>query len=271
MKLFILGLMTSISLMTTGCVSTTSMGTVGADRKQLMVIPKGLWNKVADRNYKAFENKAKEKSVYIIDDRLDNILAKLIPHANAYVHPKQKPIQWKINANLSSKPNAHSFPSGQIIVNTSVYMFEDLTDDELATLISHEMAHILRDHSREKASLYTATNLTLLTTTMGAGTAIGLAGGVGGNYGLYMPHSRQLEHEADVIGLDLMVRAGFEPTAALSFWEKFEAKLKKRKLDPKFPTLLSSHPQSEDRKALLEEHIIAIQALQREPNFTAKN
>ena len=271
MKSLTLGALAALSIAFTGCVSTTSTGTLGADRKQLMVIPESAWNRMADRNYKKFEDKAKDKSVYIIDQRLTNIMDRLIPHANEYVENRRKPIKWKINANLSSKPNAHSFPSGQIVVNTSVYMFEDLTDDELATLISHEMAHILRSHSREKASLYTATNVALLSTTMGAGYAIGLTGGVSGNYGIYMPHSRQLEHEADLIGLDLMVRAGYKPSASLTFWDKFEAKLKKRNLDPKFPTFLSSHPQSEHRKEMLHNHILAIQMQKAGPTFTAKN
>lgn len=270
MKSLTLGVLTALSLTFTGCVSTTSVGTLGAERKQLMIIPEGAWNKMANRNFKKFEKKAKDHSVYIIDERLDNIMDRLIPHANHYVENRKKPINWKINANLSSKLNAHSFPSGQIIVNTSVYMFEDLTDDELATLISHEMAHILRSHSREKASVYTATNLALISTTMGTGYAMGLASGMSGNYGLYMPHSRQLEHEADLIGLDLMVRAGYQPSASLSFWEKFEAKLKSRNLDPKFPTFLSGHPQSEQRKEMLYEHIVAIENLEQNSHFSAQ-
>ena len=271
MKSLTLGVLTTLSLAFAGCVSTTSVGTLGAERKQLMIIPEGAWNKMADRNFKKFEKKAKDKSLYIVDARLNNILARLIPHANEYVENRKKPINWKINANLSSKPNAHSFPSGQIIVNTSVYMFEDLSDDELATLIAHEMAHILRGHSREKASLYTATNVALLSTTMGAGYALGLTGGVSGNYGVYMPHSRQLEHEADLIGLDLMVRAGYEAQASLSFWEKFEAQLKSRNLDNKTPTFLASHPQSEHRKEMLQDHILAIESQKSGPAFSAKN
>lgn len=270
MKLVALGVLTSIAITLTGCMSTTSMGT-GSDRKQLMVIPEAAWNNMANRNYKKFEEKAKDKSVYVIDQRLDNILARLIPAANQYSVNKKKPIQWKINATLSSKPNAHSFPSGQIVVNSAVYMFEDLTDDELATLISHEMAHVIRNHSREKASIYAATNFALLGATMGAGTALGVAGGMSGNYGVYMPHSRHLEEEADLIGLDLMASAGYQPEAAISFWNKFEANLKSKKLDPKYPTFLSSHPQNDERKKMLNDHILAIKAQNANPIFTANN
>ena len=270
MKSLALGVLTSIAVTLTGCVSTTSMGT-GADRKQLMLIPEAAWNKMADRNYKKYEKNAKNKSVYIIDERLDNIMARLIPVANAYTADKKKPIHWKINANLSSKPNAHSSPSGQIIVNTAVYLFEDLTDDELATLISHEMAHIIRNHSREKASIYATTNLALMGATMGTGAALGVAGGMSGNYGIYMPHSRHLEEEADLIGLDLMVGAGYEPNAAITFWDKFEANLKSKQVDSKSPTILSSHPQTAERKKMLSEHIVAINNHKSNSTFTAKN
>lgn len=272
MKLLTLGVLTSLAISFTGCVSTTSMGTVGSDRKQLMIIPESAWNKVADRNFNKFEKKAKSKSVYLVDPRLDKIMARLTPHANDYLSDNRKKINWKINGNLSSKPNAHSFPSGQIVVNTAIYMFEDLTDDELATLISHEMAHVIRSHSREKASVYAATNLSLMGATMGAGYALGLASGVSGNYGLTMPHSRHLEEEADLIGLDLMVRAGFDHKATMTFWEKFEANLIKKEIDPKVPSFLSSHPNNEKRKNVLNQHILAIDSLQAKPaSYSAKN
>lgn len=271
MKSITVGLFTSIALAMTGCMTTTSVGTVGADRKQLMVIPESTWNKIADRNFNKFEDKAKSKSVYIVDGRLNKILDKLIPEANKYLPSNRKPIDWQINANLSSKPNASSFPSGQIVVNTAIYMFEDLTDDELATLISHEMAHILRGHSREKASIYAATNLSLMSATMGAGYALGVSGGLGGNYGVFMPHSRHLEEEADLIGLDLMVRAGYNPNASLTFWDKFEANIKSRKLDSKIPTFLSSHPNNAKRKEMLAQQVMALSLKnQGEPTFSAK-
>ena len=273
MKLLTLGaLISGLAFSFTGCMSTTSMGTVASERKQLMIIPEFAWNKLADRNFNKFEKKAKSKSVYLVDPRLDNIMARLIPYANEYLADHRKQINWKINGNLSSKPNAHSFPSGQIIVNTAVYMFEDLTDDELATLISHEMAHVIRGHSREKASVYAATNLSLMGATLGAGYALGVAGGLTGNYGMTMPHHRHLEEEADLIGLDLMVRAGFDHKATLTFWEKFEANLSKRDTDTKFPSFLSSHPSNQQRKNVLMQNILAIDLLQAKPaRYSAQN
>lgn len=273
MKSATLGVLTALSLTFSGCMSTTSIGTVGSDRKQLMIIPESAWNNAADRNFNKFEKKAKNSSVYLVDPRLNRIMTRLIPHANDYLKENRKKIDWKVNGNLSSKPNAHSFPSGQIVVNTAIYLFEDLTDDELATLISHEMAHIIRGHSREKASVFAATNLSLISATMGVGSAVGAVSGLSGNYGLTMPHSRHLEEEADLIGLDLMVRAGFDYKATLTFWDKFEAKLKKRNLDSKFPTLLSSHPSNASRKAKLNEQIMVLDSLFVEPSstYSAKN
>lgn len=272
MKFTTLGALTILSLAFTGCVSTTSMGTVGSDRKQLMIIPESVWNNAANRSFNKFEKKAKNKSVYLIDPRLDKIMSRLIPHANDYLVENRKKINWKINGNLSSKLNAHSFPSGQIVVNTAVYLFEDLSDDELATLISHEMAHIIRSHSREKASVYAATNLSLMGATMGVGYGLSVASSLSGNYGVNTSHSRHLEEEADIIGLDLMVRAGFDHTATLSFWDKFEAKLSKRNVDSKIPTFLSSHPTSTQRKSVLKQHIMTIYPQTAQPSiYTAKN
>ena len=68
-----------------------------------------------------------------------------------------------------------------------------------------------------------------------------------------------------------MVRAGYEAQASLSFWEKFEAQLKSRNLDNKTPTFLASHPQSEHRKEMLQDHILAIESQKSGPTFSAKN
>lgn len=258
MKSLTIGVLTSLVISFTGCVSTTSMGTTGSERKQFIIIPESAWNKVADRNFNKFEKKAKSKSVYLVDPRLDNIMSRLIPHANDYLTDSRKKINWKINGNLSSKPNAHSFPSGQIVINSAIYMFEDLSDDELATLISHEMAHVIRGHSREKASVYAATNLSLMGATMGTGYVLGLASGLSGNYGMTMPHSRHLEEEADLIGLDLMIRAGFDHKATMTFWDKFEANLVKKNIKSKSSSFLSSHPTNAQRKNVLNEYISAI-------------
>lgn len=272
MKFATLGLLATLFYSFTGCVSTTSLGTIGSERKQLMIIPESTWNNIANRNYNNFVKKTKSKSLYLVDSRLNKIMNKLIPHANDYLTNNRKKINWKINGNLSSKINAHSFPSGQIIVNTAVYLFEDLSDDELATLISHEMAHIIRNHSREKASVYAATNLSLIGATMGVGYGIGIASSLSGNYGVTMPHSRHLEEEADLIGLDLMTRAGFNHKATLSFWDKLEVKLAKKNLNSKIPTLLSSHPTTTERKNNLKQHILAIDAHREHPiRFSAKN
>lgn len=268
MKSFAFGIISSIALISTGCVSTTSLGTVASERKQLMIIPESAWNKISNRSYNKFEKKAKTKSLYLEDPRLNQILARLIPHANQYLREGRQPIQWRINGVLSSKPNAQSFQSGQIVVNSAVYMFENLSDDELATLIAHEMAHIIRNHSREKASRFAAMNLGLMGVTMGTGAAIGLASGLSGNQ-TNMSHRRHLEEEADLIGLDLMVRAGYNHNAALSFWDKFEANLNKRKMNKDQSTLFASHPSNDQRKAFLTEQVMQIEMYQKDVNLTA--
>lgn len=268
MKALAISLFTSYAVLLTGCTSTTSLGTFGAERKQLMIIPEKTWNNMANHSYQKFQKKAKKNSVYLEDPRLNQILARLAPQAQTNLRG-DRTINWHINGNLSSKPNAHAFSSGQIVVSSSAYMFQNLSDDELATLISHEMAHVIRDHSREKASVFAATNLGLMGATMGAGSALGLASGLGGNFGVSMPHHRHIEEEADLIGLDLMVRAGYQPKAALSFWDKFEANLNKRKVGSKLPEFLSDHPNNESRKQALQAQVIAVESQQKDKLLAA--
>ena len=99
-----------------------------------------------------------------------------------------------------------------------------LTDAEIAAIMGHEMAHALREHSRERMSRQVATQ-----TAIGLGAAVfGLSSGqaqvagLAGDLGLTLPNSRTQETEADLMGLELMARAGYDPNAAVTLWQKMQ-------------------------------------------------
>lgn len=98
------------------------------------------------------------------------------------------------------------------------------TDDELAALIGHEIAHALRDHGREKVSKKLLTGLGVLAaSSAGLGDMVVSGTSLLGDYGVNLPGSRKLESEADLLGVDIMVRAGYNPQGAVSFWNKVVA------------------------------------------------
>jgi predicted Zn-dependent protease len=136
-------------------------------------------------------------------------------------------------------------PGGKMAVYSGLIEKLQATDDELAAVMGHEISHALREHSREAISRQMATQ-----------TAVGIAGalfGIGdlgqglGNMvadvTLNLPNSRTNEQEADRIGVELAARAGYNPEAAISLWQKM-AKLNSAGAPPKW---LSTHPSNEDR------------------------
>lgn len=227
MKNIIFSIMTSGCLLFSGCMSTTNMGTAGADRKQFMVIPEKAWNVQSERSYTRFVNRAKDQQVLVIDAKLNQLMEQLRTEADAFRTGSEQ-WKWDIKGNLNGELNAHSLPGGKIIVNTGLYWGLKLNQDELAFVVAHEMAHSLRDHNREKASMLLASNLAILTATAGAGAIASAAASVTSQAAL-IPKGWNLEVEADVIGLDIMSRAGYNPKAAVDFWAKFQNESNRRK------------------------------------------
>lgn len=227
MKNIIFSIMTSGCLLFSGCMSTTNMGTAGADRKQFMVIPEKAWTAQSERSYIRFVNRAKDQQVLVIDAKLNQVMEQLRTEADAFRTGSEQ-WKWDIKGNLNGELNAHSLPGGKIIVNTGLYWGLKLNQDELAFVVAHEMAHSLRDHNREKASMLLASNLAILTATAGAGAIASAAASVTSQTAL-IPKGWNLEAEADVIGLDIMSRAGYNPKAAVDFWTKFQNESNRRK------------------------------------------
>lgn len=227
MKNIIFSIMTSGCLLFSGCISTTNMDTAGADRKQFMVIPEKAWTAQSERSYTRFVNRAKDQQVLVIDAKLNQVMEQLRAEADAFRTGSEQ-WKWNIKGNLNGELNAHNLPGGKIIINTGLYWGLKLNQDELAFVVAHEMAHSLRDHNREKASMLLASNLAILTATAGAGAIASAAASVTSQAAL-IPKGWNLEVEADVISLDIMSRAGYNPKAAVDFWAKFQNESNRRK------------------------------------------
>ena len=148
----------------------------------------------------------------------------MVVATKTYQLPDRK-IDWEVRLNLSSTINAMSLPNGKIVLNSAI-AWNDLTDDELAFLISHEMSHVLREHARERKSIKYVSNSALLFVATGLGQIPAFFTVYGGQLASSVPTSRIMETEANLISLDLMARAGYKPQATISFWDKTEARIK---------------------------------------------
>ncbi len=156
---------------------------------------------------------------------------------------------WEIVLFEDEAVNAFAMPGGKIGVYTGIFEVAE-NKDQLATVISHEVAHVTEDHSLERANREQRTNVIaiigseLLDYSTGLETTDIVV--YGAQLGLLLPHSRGDESEADLIGLRYMASAGFDPRASIALWANMAAKAEGGSLE-----MLSTHPSEETRMSRL--------------------
>jgi predicted Zn-dependent protease len=242
-------LIAGVALLAAACqtVQTTQPGAVGVDRKQHMLVSEQEIEKGADVAYDQELDKAKQKHALNTDQqvyqRVQNITRRLIPQTGTF-RPDAPQWKWEVNVQTTEDVNAYCMPGGKIMVYTGLIEQLHATDAELAAVIGHEIAHALREHSRERISRAYAEQLALAGIAVATGASeatMQLASQVSA-VTFQLPHSREQEAEADRIGLELMARAGYDPNSAVTLWQKM-GKLSSG--GP--PEFLSTHPSGESR------------------------
>ncbi|NIC05785.1 M48 family metallopeptidase [Billgrantia bachuensis] len=169
--------------------------------------------------------------------------AQCVAEAIVAVLPEQERNQdWQIRVFEAEQANAFALPGGYMGVNTGLLDIAE-NQDQLASVIGHEIGHVLARHANERVSTQTSTQLALSVLSSAAGLE-GPGGeqlmgalGLGAQYGILLPFSRRHESEADVIGLRLMADAGFDPRASVALWENMSAQ---GGANP--PEWMSTHP-----------------------------
>ena len=176
--------------------------------------------------------------------------------------PSWRQLPWEVAVFNHTAANAFALPGGKVGVHTGLLKVAT-TPDELAAVIGHEIAHVTHRHGAERISQGMATEVALAATQAYVGrkqspeearTALALLG-VGAQIGVMLPFSRLHEREADVAGQALMARAGFDPQAAVSLWDKMHAAEPARA-----PQWLSTHPDPERRRDSLAARVDALRA-----------
>jgi predicted Zn-dependent protease len=155
---------------------------------------------------------------------------------------------WEVKVFESKEVNAFALPGGHIGVYTGLLKVAT-TQDQLAAVLGHEVSHVLAHHSAERYSEQIAADLGTSVVSIVTGVDSQLLGGAAGL--VLLRFSRTQESEADLLGLDLMSRAGFDPHAAVALWQNME----KAAGSNKPPELLSTHPSDERRIEQLQERI----------------
>jgi predicted Zn-dependent protease len=174
--------------------------------------------------------------------RLRYISQRLIPHALPW-NARAKQWRWEVNLLGSKDLNAFCMPGGKIAFYYGILARLQLSDDEVATIMGHEIAHALREHARERMGKTAATRIGagVLSALLGLGNTGDALLNMGGQL-LTLRFSREDESEADIVGMEIAARGGYDPAAGVSLWRKM---LEASKGAP--PEFMSTHPAGETR------------------------
>ncbi len=174
--------------------------------------------------------------------RLRAISNRLIPFANQ-CNERASSWKWEVNLLGSKQINAFCMPGGKIAFFHGILARLQLSDDEVAAIMGHEIAHALREHARERIGKTMATRLgaSVLGAVLGAGSLGDVAANIGGQL-LTLKFSRTDETEADLVGMELAARAGYDPAAGVSLWQKM---MTASQGSP--PQWMSTHPAGDRR------------------------
>ncbi|HQR19600.1 MAG TPA: M48 family metallopeptidase [Burkholderiaceae bacterium] len=251
-----------------GCqtVKTTEGGTVGVDRKQTMtsLVSSQEVEKQAAQQYAQVLAQAQKKGLLNQNpqqvQRVRVVASRLVPQVVVF---RQDALKWKWEENvLTSKDvNAWCMPGGKIAVYTGLLDSLNLTDDELAAVMGHEIAHALREHARERMARQMAaqTATTVGAVALAIFTGINVDPGVASTFTnamFVLPNSRENEQEADFIGVELAARAGYDPRAALTLWQKMSKAGGGAPIE-----WLSTHPSHETRQRDLQVYVQKVMPL----------
>ena len=225
MKNYLVPVALAATLLIAGCASTTESGAVGASRSQLLLVSSAELDQMAVQSYNKLKAEAAAQGLLNTDAallaRVRAVAARIEPQTAVFRADAPR-WQWEVNLITSEQINAFCMPGGKIMFYTGLIRKLNLSDDEIAVVMGHEIAHALREHSREQVSQAVAAQ-----TAIGIGAQLlGLGGGAsqltGAAYQALVEtrFSRSHENEADRIGLELMARAGYNPQAGVTLWQK---------------------------------------------------
>lgn len=226
------------------------------------LVPAAQLENAATQQYSQMMEKARAQNALAPDghpqlQRLRATVTRLVAHTAKW-NERARQWRWEVNLIGSKQINAFCMPGGKIAVFTGILDQLKLTEDETAMVVGHEMAHALREHARARIAKSQGTGifLSIGAQLLGLGQIGDLAANVGTQL-ITLKFSREDEIDADLVGLELAARAGFDPQASVSLWEKMAA----AKGASGGPGFLSTHPTGPDRIERLRENVPRVRGL----------
>lgn len=236
-----------------GCATTTAPGAIGADRRQLLLVSSAEMNQMAAQAYNEMKGAAQKEDILNKDAallrRVRAIAARIQPQTSIFRNDAPG-WAWEVNVLDSKELNAFCMPGGKIMFYSGLINTLQLSDDEIAVVMGHEIAHALREHSREQMSqaVVAQSAIGIGATLFGLGQASADLANSGYQAFVATRFSRNDETESDRIGLELSARAGYDPRAGVTLWQK----MLQASGGASPPEILSSHPAGANRVREME-------------------
>ncbi|MEO8297822.1 MAG: M48 family metallopeptidase [Burkholderiales bacterium] len=234
---------------------------VGGNSQFTKLVPAEQVEAAATQQYQQLRQEAASKRALAPADhpqmvRLRTIADRIIPYTYDW-NPRARDWKWEVSLIGSRELNAFCMPGGKIAFFYGILQQLQLSDDEVAMIMGHEMAHALREHARERMGKQTATRglIELGSAIFGLGSLGRTAADMGGQL-LTLRFSREDESEADLVGLDLAARAGYNPRAGITLWQKM---MSANKGAP--PQFLSTHPSGTTRIQEMEAALPKVESI----------
>jgi len=241
----------AIFLFTVISANLTSCTTSPEGRSQLKLIPESQMDAMGVQSFEQLKQQTPLTKNKNIEQYVLCIANKIIPQ----VKQNPDPARWEVKVFEDEQANAFALPGYKIGVYTGLLKYAK-NQDQLAAVMGHELAHVIAKHSNERVSgqMATQTGLDIASAILGGthneNSAMIMAGlGLGVQYGITLPFSRSHESEADLIGLELMAKAGFNPEESVTLWQNMS------QAGAAPPEFMSTHPSSDTRIEQLKERI----------------
>jgi predicted Zn-dependent protease len=261
MRIFLSALVFLLALLPAASFAEPPEAGVQVRKPKLMVVPESVVNRSAEQQYLQMKQQASSRGMLNRDApqvaRVRAIAERLIPQGRRF-NAEAGSWAWEVNVVDSPAVNAFCMPGGKIMVFRGIIEKLQLTDDELAAVIGHEIAHALLQHGRARMSEAVLKNVgvNLAALYFGLGDLGATALAQAAQVAITLPYSRSHETDADLVGIELAARAGYDPRAAVGLWRKMAASGGGQP-----PQFLSTHPGHANRIREIEGNLPTVMPL----------
>jgi len=263
-----------IFLVLLGSACAFAQDGVEVKKSRLLLLPASTVERSAGQQYAQLMRAAAQKNALNNDrrevERLRNVARALIPHS-ARFNEDTKRWRWEVNLVRSPSVNAFCMPGGKIAFFTGILDSLKLTDDEVAAVMGHEIAHALLEHGRARMSqqVLKSVGISVAAALLNLGQLSTEILAQAADLAVSLPYARKQESDADLVGMELAARAGFDPRGAVAVWHKMQ-RLGAQAGRGQPPQFLSTHPSHETRIKEIEANLPRVQPLYDAARFTRK-